>query len=223
LEIAAEQISGPLSEFIKEFVKSRFPAASGDPAMTALVAGLVIGCILTWFIYWLVHRGRIYGLVGERDILKVDNDSLKNQVNDLKETLAVIKDQAREPLQPITNAGVNPQGRIEIYNSREEYPLPTEELHKAGAIWCLFQNASQLRHTEFFQKYMVERLILYSPFSELLTFYETEYQTAKQIKDDIYNLGIQLEKLNKFSIRYYDGPYINSMFICNPKSGNGFV
>jgi hypothetical protein len=60
----------PLSDFIASLFRERFPAAADDPAMTALITGLFLGSVITWFVYWLVHRGRINGLQARNGILE---------------------------------------------------------------------------------------------------------------------------------------------------------
>ena len=51
-----EDVQGPLSQLIVAFFKERFPALSADPAMTGLLIGLILGAVVTWFIYWVAHR-----------------------------------------------------------------------------------------------------------------------------------------------------------------------
>lgn len=82
-----EDVQGPLSQLIVTFFKERFPALSADPAITGLLIGLILGAVVTWFIYWVAHRNKItgleakiHGLEGVRDVLHQEKSWLERQL-----------------------------------------------------------------------------------------------------------------------------------------------
>jgi hypothetical protein len=79
-----EAIEGPVSNFIIKFFQERWPALAEDPAMTALVVGVILGIGGTWIVYWLVHRGKVNGLNGKIEILEERISQRDEQIEQLK-------------------------------------------------------------------------------------------------------------------------------------------
>jgi hypothetical protein len=71
-------------KFLRGFLGDRWPWLTKDPVLAAMFIGIIIGGVIVWVIYWLVHRGKIHGRDATIEGLKAENNILEHQKAELE-------------------------------------------------------------------------------------------------------------------------------------------
>lgn len=92
-----DSLVGPLISYIISFLEKRWPALNSDRELVALMTGFLFGIIVTWIIYWLVHKGKINGLNATIAGLEAEKRILEKEKGELEKKT---KELTRNELQP---------------------------------------------------------------------------------------------------------------------------
>lgn len=111
------------------------------------------------------------------------------------------------------------EGRVEFYNNRQTAPSLRSLFQNAAQVWCLFQNASNIKDTDFFEWAKVKHLLLIDPDGEYATIHGKLQWSTESLRTGIIDVAKKLEG-RSLPVFLYDGPSVDSMIMGDPESDN---
>lgn len=85
-----------LSGFLIRFIGSRLPWLTGDPELLAMIAGFITGALSAWFLYWLIHKGKINGFTATIKGLEAEIAGLVREQHILERQKAELENKLKE-------------------------------------------------------------------------------------------------------------------------------
>lgn len=73
--------------YLITFLGERWPSLKNDPLLLTMLTGFFFGGVVVWFVYWLVHKGKINGLNATIASLQGEKNILERQKADLESRL----------------------------------------------------------------------------------------------------------------------------------------
>ena len=94
-----ESAAGRFLNYLLEFLGTQWPSLKTNPVFSAMLIGILLGIIVTWFIYWLVQRGKIHGLEAKINGRDAQIKGLEREVSFLERQKADLEIRLKEALE----------------------------------------------------------------------------------------------------------------------------